>query len=93
MLEYEAAVNTKNNKGISPLISACISGVIENVELLFSAGALINEVAKDGYTALMYVAYYGHAEIAEFLLSHGADSDAKSKKRETALSITEKEKI
>ncbi len=41
----------------------------------------------EGWTPLHWAALYGHAEIAGFLIVHGADIDAPSKKNETPLMI------
>ena len=92
-MEHGADVNTKSSKGITPLISASIKGILENVSLLVDAGAEINTAAKDGSTALIYSAYYGHADIARYLLSKGADQNVASVKGETALSIAQKKKF
>ena len=44
----------------------------------------------DGFTALMYVAYYGRMEIAELLIKHGANVKAKNKYGWTGLMLAEK---
>ena len=94
LLAFNANVNnTKNNKGVTPLMSAAIKGVMECVCMLVEAGAEINVTAKDGFTALIYAAYYGNAEIVKYLLTQGADKNAVTKKGETALSIAEKKKF
>lgn len=41
----------------------------------------------EGWTPLHWAALYGHAEIAGFLIAHGANIDAPSKKNETPLMI------
>lgn len=65
------------------------------MEQLFVVGALITEVEKDGYTALMYAAYYGLIEFAKFFLSHGADPmlNPKREKLRSPLRIRKKTKI
>lgn len=93
LLEYDADVNTKNNKGITPLMSAClVNASKENVGLLLNAGAVINEQNKKGETALFLAAYYGHEDIVEFLLAKGADKNLQDKKGFTAYTIAEKNK-
>jgi ankyrin repeat protein len=87
-------VNTKNNKGVTPMMSVAIKGIFEFVMILVEISteinAAINAAAKDGFTALMYGAYYGHTEIVAYLLNQDADKSTVTKKGETALSIAEK---
>jgi ankyrin repeat protein len=45
----------------------------------------VNAKDKDGYTALMYVAYSGNLEIAKILIKNGADVNVRDKDRWTAL--------
>ncbi|AXB56577.1 ankyrin repeat domain-containing protein [Flavobacterium fluviale] len=90
LLKFGANVNTKNHKGITPLISAVITGIMEYIQILVLAGAEMNTAAKDGFTELMYASYYGHEEIVKYLLANDADKNAIAKKGETALSIAKK---
>lgn len=93
LLKYGAEVNTRNNKGITPLISAClIAGIAENVKLLLDGGANINEQSKKGDTAIYYAAYYGYPQIVQLLLEHGADPTLENKRGEDAGKIAEKNK-
>ena len=41
----------------------------------------------NGYTALMYATFYGHLDIADLLLSRGADPSLENSSGQTALSI------
>jgi len=86
-------VNTKNHKGVTPLMSATIKGIFECVQILVDVGAEINTVAKDGFTALMFGAYYGNTEIVKYLLTQGADKKLATKNNETAFSIAKKKKF
>jgi ankyrin repeat protein len=43
---------------------------------LIEKGADVNAAAKDGWTALMYAAYVGHADTTSFLIEKEADVNA-----------------
>ena len=74
--------------GFTPLLYAAISGSLETVQVLVSAGADINEVAADGVTPLIVTLLRGieeglwrlpggrNQDIAVFLLAQGADPPA-----------------
>ena len=47
----------------------------------------INTPDDEGWTPLHWAALYGHAEITGFLIAHGAEIDAPSKKKETPLIV------
>ena len=56
-----------------PLHSAATNGHLQVVRLLLQARAQINQVCKSNHTALMGACYWGHPEVVELLLLHGAD--------------------
>ncbi len=74
-------------------MSASIKGNMECVQTLVDIGAEINATAKDGFTALMFGAYYGNIEVVKYLLMKGADKSAVTKKGEMAVSIAQKKKF
>jgi ankyrin repeat protein len=47
------------------------------VALLLDNGADVNAVVKDGRTPLHLAARFGHREVVELLLKHGADKTVK----------------
>src|SRR5919205_3966362 len=60
------------------LFEACAAGEIERAErLIGSDAAAINSYSGDGWTPLHLAAFFGHAKIAELLLSHHADLAAR----------------
>jgi ankyrin repeat protein len=66
---------------------AADNGHVETAKALVKAGARVNEVNRDGCTALMLAAQYGHTETVVQLLVCGAAIDAATKDGHTALSI------
>jgi ankyrin repeat protein len=68
------------------LWKAAFNGNVEAVKTALSQGADVN-VRKGGWTVLMRVAGEGHTEIAQLLLTHKADPNAKGFGGETALTI------
>jgi len=68
------------------LWKAVFNGNVDAVKTALSQGADVN-VRKGGWTVLMRVAGEGHTEIAQLLLAHTADPNAKGFGGETALTI------
>lgn len=60
-----------------------LAGMMQTADL----HARINARDEEGWAPLHWAALYGYAEIAGFLIAHGADIDAPSKKQETPLMI------
>ncbi len=58
-------------------IELCKSGDAVKVQKAISNGANVNAKDNDGRTTLMYAALNGQADVAEVLLKHGADLNAK----------------
>ena len=85
-IDKGADIETKNNDGLTALMSASRYGNLEIVKLLVESGADINN-AKDniGNTALTYASYFGRLEVVIYLVENGADVNAKDEYGETAL--------
>ncbi len=59
---------------MSEIATAAQGGDAERIrEILQRDAALVNAPGADGWTPLHLAAYFGHREVAEVLLSHGAD--------------------
>ena len=71
----------------TPLIMVSPFNKLDAVRALLAAGANVNAAENDGWTALIWSAYRGHAKVAEILLSAGADVNAVDNNGETALML------
>jgi ankyrin repeat protein len=68
-----------------PIHRAAFRGDLKKLEALIKAGTDPNSRESSELTPLMLATQKGHKDIAEFLLSHGADVNAKTKIGFTAL--------
>nr|XP_060617853.1 NAD-capped RNA hydrolase NUDT12 [Anolis sagrei ordinatus]XP_060617854.1 NAD-capped RNA hydrolase NUDT12 [Anolis sagrei ordinatus]XP_060617855.1 NAD-capped RNA hydrolase NUDT12 [Anolis sagrei ordinatus] len=59
------------------------------VALLSHSPSLINETAKNGWTALMFAARNGHFDIVQVLLEKGCDKSISNASNQTALDIAQ----
>ena len=66
-------IDIKDGDGETPLFCASTDENIEFLRILIEAGAAVNAIAKDGWTALMMAARDGYYDHAELLLRSGAD--------------------
>ncbi len=87
LLANKADVNWKDGFGRTPLLYALLGREYDKAVALINKGAKVKGVRYDGLTALMLVAAQGNREIAELLISKGADPAARDKKGRTALDI------
>ena len=70
-------LNHRGSRGGSALNYAARAGELGAVQTLIKAGAQVNIAENFGYTPLHEAAENGHREVAEALLSAGADQSAK----------------
>lgn len=63
----------KNEKGETPIIPACAKGNVKLVLGLLKQGHSVNTGDALGWTALHEASNYGHVDIVNVLLDHGAD--------------------
>jgi uncharacterized protein len=83
LLESEALdVNALNDKGESVLMIAALKGKVEMCELLLKRGAKVN---KEGWTPLHYAATGPEPKTVALMLARGADLEAESPNKNTAL--------
>jgi ankyrin repeat protein len=62
------------------MFEACAAGEVERVErLLADDPSTVRGYSSDGWTPLHLASFFGHAKIAELLLSHDADVTARSR--------------
>ncbi|MDP5158361.1 MAG: ankyrin repeat domain-containing protein [Flaviramulus sp.] len=77
-----------NNSGyLFKVNSFCVSiakGDLETVQKLIARGTDVNEISN-GMTPIMYAAKFNRTDILNLLIIHGADLNAKSDKKMTAL--------
>jgi ankyrin repeat protein len=86
LLEKGADVNIMADEGFTALDAAIAKNRVEVVQLLLNKGANPNRYVA-GATPLYDAAGYGYAQIVSLLIEHGADINAKSFGRTTALAI------
>ena len=75
-------VNATNDKGESVLMLAALKGNVEVCQLLLKRGAKVN---KDGWTPLHYAATGPEPKTVALLLARGAELEAESPNKNTAL--------
>lgn len=75
LLDRGADPNVQNVYGNTPLMQNY--NYPKFVDIMISAGANVNHQARDGRTALHYVAPLGYPKVIEQLINHGADVNIK----------------
>lgn len=90
--EKNLALNTKDEKGRSALVSAIIKNDVPSAIALIRAGVDINSTTNSHRTALIYAIQLKNPAIASLLINNGADITISSSFGETALqeAITKK---
>ena len=68
-LEAGADIETANQKGITPLLGACFSGLHTLVARLLMAGANVSAATNEGMTPLMIALARGHVGVLRTLTS------------------------
>src|SRR5262249_17518443 len=86
-----ADINARNDQGEKTLVWA--TGDVDRISkpevvgALLKNGAHINAVDNNAWSALMFAAAQGEADVVRILMSRGADPNLRSKEGETALMI------
>uniref|UniRef100_A0A8C5QPL4 CASK interacting protein 1 n=1 Tax=Leptobrachium leishanense TaxID=445787 RepID=A0A8C5QPL4_9ANUR len=70
LLEAQAAVDIKDNKGMRPLHYAAWQGKKEPMKLLLKSGSSVNIQSDEGQIPLHQAAQHGHYDVSEMLLQH-----------------------
>ncbi len=84
LLNRGADPNFQDPWGISPLMKASSSNLLETVNLLIDHGANVNARNEGGGTALMIASNRGHPDIVATLISRGAIIDLVDNRGESA---------
>jgi len=74
---------------VQPLVIAAKAGNSNAVKIEIEAGVNINTQDLDGYTALIWAACFGHADVCQLLLEHDADANLCTEEGWTALHAAE----
>jgi ankyrin repeat protein len=91
LLRYGADPNARSRNAMSvmPLHSAAAARKQRTVEWLVEYGADVNATQQGGWTALHEAARQGNTEMAEYLLSKGADSAIRSEDGKAAADLAD----
>lgn len=70
----QANINGRNEHGMTALMRAARHGRLQMVRVLLENGADPNLPRNDNFTALSLAAFFGHGEIVDLLMRHGANA-------------------
>ncbi|MFN7729248.1 MAG: ankyrin repeat domain-containing protein [Bdellovibrio sp.] len=87
LIESGISVNSKNEKGHSPLMLASYNGYYDATKLLIGLGGDVNSVDESSNSILMGVVFKGHSQIFELLAEAGADLNHQNNKNQTAMDL------
>ena len=73
---YPGTITAINKQGMNALLLATTSGQLDMVTYLLQSGASILARDSNGSTALQLAAAYGHAAIAQQLISYHSDTSS-----------------
>ena len=84
LLDAGARVDLQDKDGKSPLM---VTRNVAIAKILLSKGVRINDLAYNGWHALLYAMKGGNFELVEYLLEEGADLDLEADDGSTATSV------
>lgn len=87
LLEHGADIDTQDDEGYTPLLTAVKTRYTELTRFLIQQGADVNRADRDGWTPLMYAAWRDSPEIVGMLLAKGAKIEAANQQGLTPLCI------
>jgi quinoprotein dehydrogenase-associated probable ABC transporter substrate-binding protein len=88
LVKAGAKLEAADNDGLTPLGVAAQNGKSKSLEALVAAGADVNQpIGQAHYTPLMLASIAGSADIAQLLIKHGANVNAKNAGGVTALMV------
>lgn len=87
LLEQGADIDTRDDEGYTPLLTAVKTRYNELTRFLIQHGAGVNLADRDGWTPLMYAAWRDSPEIVGMLLEKGAAIEASNHQGLTPLCI------
>ncbi|XP_076822568.1 kinase D-interacting substrate of 220 kDa B-like isoform X2 [Clavelina lepadiformis] len=78
LIENGANLTAKDDNEFTPLITASMKGSLECVSAVFETRfpPSLEQMDVNGWTALMWASYKGHADVVDYLLTHGANVHA-----------------
>ena len=88
LIKHGVNVNATNVHGVTALMTACVKGNIETINILLSAGADPNIADSRGETCIHHVAFANNSkEAVQAIINHGAYINATNKENITAIMI------
>jgi len=88
LVKAGAKLDASDNDGLTPLGVAAQNGKAKSLDALVAAGADVNKpIGQAQYTPLMLTSIAGSADIAQLLIKHGANVNAKNAGGVTALMV------
>ena len=88
-LRHNAALDRRDARGLTPLITAAAAGQTSTVRSLLAQGASVDATADDGRTALIAAVQSGQADAVRALIAAGANLNWAARHTGTALDIAE----
>ena len=85
--KLEEALEEQNNVNLMAAAYCGYCGEEGEIAEFLNSGADVNACTQDGYTPLMFAAAFNSAEVVRVLAENGADVNARSFQRQTALTI------
>lgn len=83
------AIEQRGHFGNTPLKVAAVRGDLHATRVLLDAGADVNAIVEDGFTALHFAASQGHPEVVKLLLQRGASPKILNSEGRTAMELAQ----